>query len=42
MDPDEVLRLTQIGGLADAFADRDFSFAWDVTDGEDVLETADE
>lgn len=30
MDPDEVLRLTQIGGLADAFADRDFSNAWDI------------
>lgn len=32
MDPDEVLRLSQIGGLADAFADRDFSMAWDVAD----------
>jgi len=30
MDPDEILRLTQIGGLADAFADRDFSDAWDI------------
>lgn len=29
MDQDEVLRLTQIGGLADAFADRDFSEAWE-------------
>ncbi len=28
MDPDEVLRLSQVGGLADAFADRDFSEAW--------------
>lgn len=28
MDPDEVLRLTQIAGLAVAFADRDFSDAW--------------
>lgn len=35
MDPDEVLRLSQIGGLAEAFADRDFSLAWDVTDDED-------
>jgi len=29
MDPDEVLRLTQITGLAEAFADRDFSEAWE-------------
>lgn len=29
MDPDEVLRLTQITGLAQAFADRDFSEAWE-------------
>lgn len=41
MDPDEVLRLTQIGGLAEAFADRDFSQAWDVTDPDDDLMDAD-
>ena len=29
MEPDEVLRLKQITGLADLFADRDFSEAWD-------------
>lgn len=29
MDPDEVLRLTQISGLADAFKDREFSKAWE-------------
>jgi ParB-like chromosome segregation protein Spo0J len=29
MDPDEVLRLTQIGGLAEMFADREFSEAWE-------------
>lgn len=29
MDPDEVLRLTQITGLAAAFADREFSEAWE-------------
>lgn len=29
MDPDEVLRLTQISGLAEMFADRDFSQAWE-------------
>ncbi len=28
MDRDEVLRLSQIGGIADAFRDRDFSEAW--------------
>lgn len=35
MDPDEVLRLAQITGLAEMFADQDFSKSWD-------LETADE
>lgn len=30
MEPDEVLRLKQIGGLADAFADRAFSEAWEI------------
>jgi hypothetical protein len=30
MDPDEVLRLSQIGGLADSFADRSFSEAWEI------------
>lgn len=30
MDPDEVLRLTQITGLAEMFADKDFSEAWEV------------
>ena len=29
MDPDEVLRLTQISGLAEMFADRDFTEAWE-------------
>jgi len=29
MDPDEVLRLKQITGLTELFADRDFSEAWD-------------
>jgi hypothetical protein len=29
MDPDEVLRLAQISGLADAFKDREFSQAWE-------------
>lgn len=30
MDPDEVLRLKQITGLAELFSDRDFSQAWEV------------
>lgn len=34
MDPDEVLRLTQISGLAEMFADRDFSQAWEATEAD--------
>lgn len=30
MEPDEVLRLKQISGLAEMFTDRDFSEAWEV------------
>lgn len=30
MDPDEVLRLKQISGLAEVFADKEFSEAWEV------------
>lgn len=44
MDPDEVLRLAQITGLAEAFKDRDFSEAWEAEllgDEEDDLEVAD-
>ena len=29
MEPDEVLRLKQIGGLAEMFADKEFSEAWE-------------
>ena len=32
MEPDEVLRLCQITGLAELFADQDFSASWDVDD----------
>jgi ParB-like chromosome segregation protein Spo0J len=41
MDSDEVLRLTQITGLAEMFADREFSEAWtaDITVEEDFNET---
>ena len=44
MDPDEVLRLAQISGLAEAFADRDFSMAWDAVldvDDQDTPEVID-
>lgn len=37
MDADEVLRLTQITGLAEMFADKDFSQAWEV----DMLDESD-
>ena len=36
MDPDEVLRLTQISGLREMFSDVDFSQAWEVGDDEDI------
>lgn len=32
MDPDEVLRLTQISGIAELFADQEFSASWDLAD----------
>lgn len=32
MDPDEVLRLTQITGLAEMFSDQEFSQSWDIED----------
>ncbi len=36
MEPDEILRLTQITGLAEMFADSGFSQAWDI---EDLIES---
>jgi ParB-like chromosome segregation protein Spo0J len=36
MDPDEVLRLTQVTGLAGLFADRAFSEAWQATSFDEV------
>lgn len=36
MEPDEVLRLKQISGLAELFADRDFSEAWEPIDASDI------
>lgn len=45
MDPDEVLRLAQITGLAEAFKDREFSLAWEVEatfgEPEDTLQDVD-
>lgn len=38
MDADEVLRLTQITGLAEMFADHDFSQAWEVDMAEEIME----
>jgi len=43
MEPDEVLRLTQVTGLAGLFADREFSEAWEAesltdAEGEDELD----
>lgn len=43
MDPDEVLRLAQITGLAEAFKDREFSQAWEAelsTEQDEELEGA--
>lgn len=34
MEPDEVLRLKQITGLAELFADNDFSEAWEIENNE--------
>lgn len=38
MDADEVLRLTQITGLAEMFADKDFSQAWEVDMTEEITD----
>jgi len=43
MEPDEVLRLTQVTGLSGLFADREFSEAWEATsfaeiEGQDSLD----
>jgi ParB-like chromosome segregation protein Spo0J len=38
MDADEVLRLTQITGLAEMFADKEFSEAWEVDMTEEITE----
>lgn len=46
MEPDEVLRLCQITGLAELFSNQDFSHAWDIDDSspeaEELLSDIDE
>ena len=44
MDPDEVLRLSQISGLAEMFKDESFSMAWEaeLINEDDTLETFEE
>lgn len=42
MDEDEVLRLTQITGLAEAFAHRDFSKAWEAVISDDDTDSLDD
>lgn len=44
MDPDEVLRLSQISGLAEMFNDKEFSEAWEANqiDERDTLELSEE
>ena len=39
MDADEVLRLTQITGLAEMFADKEFSQAWEVDMTDDIMDS---
>lgn len=39
MDADEVLRLKQISGLAEMFADREFSEAWEIDEVDEEIET---
>lgn len=41
MDADEILRLSQIGGLAEMFADKEFSEAWEL-EAEEYVETINE
>lgn len=40
MDPDEVLRLTQISGIAEMFTDPDFSASWDLADVAEIDDSA--
>jgi ParB-like chromosome segregation protein Spo0J len=40
MEPDEVLRLCQLSGLAELFADQEFSQSWDIDDLESVVDAS--
>jgi ParB-like chromosome segregation protein Spo0J len=42
MDPDEVLRLCQISGLAEMFSDQEFSQAWEINSVNDLDNLEDE
>jgi DNA-directed RNA polymerase specialized sigma subunit len=42
MDADEVLRLTQISGLAEMFQNQEFSKSWEIDDMEDEPITLEE
>lgn len=42
MDPDEVLRLAQLGGLAEMFTNRDFSEAWEAGTVDGDIELSDD
>lgn len=42
MEPDEVLRLAQISGIAELFSDDEFSASWDAADADDDYEGFDE
>lgn len=42
MEPDEVLRLCQMSGIADLFSDDEFSASWDVADPDDDFDGMDE
>lgn len=41
MEPDEVLRLCQISGLAELFSDQEFSASWDIDDFKDEVISVD-
>lgn len=42
MEPDEVLRLAQISGIAELFSDDEFSASWDAADVDDEFDGFDE
>ena len=42
MEPDEVLRLCQISGIAELFSDDEFSASWDAVEDDDDFDGFDE